>query len=304
MDIHQLTAFLVVAEELHFGRAAQRLHLAQPPLSRMIKQFERELGCELFDRTTRSVRLTSAGEALVQPARQVLEDCSAARRAVQSAGRGETGRVRIGFAGPSSYLMVGKLARAVRERHPGIELNLRSTTYAYESLRSVLAGELDIAFARWTMAPAGLSSRIVAKEHYVLVVPEGHRLSGRRTVSLADCHEEPFVALPADPGSSVRDAFLKFSHEAGFVPRIVQIVPDTWTALALVAAGVGLTFAIDTAVANVVQDGVVAIPLKEGRRASYSRLVWREDTTSSAVLEVLRASLAVLPTPELPKGIH
>jgi len=303
MELHHLEAFLAVAEELHFGRAAERLHMAQPPLSRMIKHLERELGAQLFERTTRSVRLTSPGQALVQPSRDVLEGVRVARRAVRAAGRGETGRVRIGFAGPSSYLLVGHLGRLVRERHPGIELSLQSTTYAYEALRSVVEGELDLAIARWGLEPPGIEHRIVAEEHYVLVVPEGHPLAQREIVSMADCCDEPFVALPADPGSSVRDAFMRSAHDAGYVPNIVQTAPDSWTVMALVAAGVGLTFSLDVAVANVIQKGIAVVPLEEGLEPTYSRLAWRRGDVNPALLEVLRASEEALPTPALASGV-
>jgi DNA-binding transcriptional LysR family regulator len=303
MELHHLEAFLAVADELHFGRAADRLHIAQPPLSRTIKQLEREVGAQLFERTTRSVRLTSAGQALVKPAQDVLEGCRVARRAVRSAGRGETGRVRMGFAGPSSYLLVGQLGRLVRERHPGIELSLQSTTYAYEALRSVVDGELDLAIARWQVDPPGIANRIVAEEHYVLVVPSEHSLAGRELVRMADCRDEPFVALSADPGSSVRDAFLRTTHAAGYAPNIVQTAPDSWTVMALVAAGVGITFSLDVAVANVTQEGITVIPLEEGLAPTYSRLAWRRGDTNPALVEVLRASEIALPTPDLPPGV-
>ncbi|WP_185994579.1 LysR substrate-binding domain-containing protein [Nocardioides campestrisoli] len=297
MEFHHLRAFLAVAEELHFGRAAERMHMAQPPLSRMIKQLEKDLGAQLFDRTTRSVRLTTAGEALLEPAVQVLEAAKVARSAVRAAGLGETGRVRVGFAGPSSHMLISHLARLVRERHPGIELSMQSVTYAYEGLRAVMDGEMDLAFVRFAVQPAGIVSRAVAKEHYVLAVPAWHPLAQRDEVSLADCRDEPFVALPADPGSSVRDAFVHSCHEAGFAPDIVQVAPDSWTAVALVAAGVGLTFTVDTAVSNMLAEGIVSVPLVEGREPVYGRLAWRAADDNPALQAVLRASQEALPTP-------
>jgi len=294
MDAHHLTAFLAVAEELHFGRAAERLHIAQPPLSRTIKQLERDLGIDLFERSTRSVRLTSAGQALLEPARDVLDGLRSARRAVETAGRGETGTVRMGFAGPSSHLLVGSLGRRVRELHPGIELRLRSTTYGPGALRSVIDGELDLAIVRLESDPPGITSRVVAEEHYVLVTPDSHRLAGRPMASMRECRDEPFIALPGDPGSWVRDAFLRTAHDAGYVPDIVQVAPDSWTVMALVAAGVGITFTIDAAVSNVVQTGIAVVPLEEGREPTYSRLVWRRGDSNPALREVLNASEEVL----------
>lgn len=297
MELHHLEAFLAVADELHFGRASERLHMAQPPLSRLIKKLERELGAPLFERTTRSVRLTTAGAALVRPANDVLEGVRVARRAVRSAGRGETGRVRLGFAGPSSHVLVGQLGRVVREQHPGIELSLRSTTYNYEALRSLVDGELDLAIARWRIEPEGVEHRPIAAERYVIVVPASHRFASRKRLSMADLRDEEFVALPADPGSSVRDGMFELSKAAGYQPNVVQTAPDSWTVMALVAAGVGITLTLDTAVANVVQNGISVIPLKEGGRASYQQLVWRQGDRNPALLAVLRSSEEALPTP-------
>ena len=300
MELRHLEGFLAVAQELHFGRAAERLHMAQPPLSRMIKQLERELGVQLFDRTTRSVRLTTAGEALLRATQEILEGVRAARRAVQVAGRGETGRVRVGFAGPSSYLLVGVLSRLVREQHPGIELSLQSTTYAAEAARAVEDGKSDLAIVRWRVEPPGLDYREIAEEHYVLAVPEDHPFAGREMVSMAECRDESFIALPANPGSSLRDALTLAAYEAGYAPDIVQTAPDSWTVMALVAAGVGITLTLDVAVANVLQKGIAVVPLKEGIAPQYSLLVWRKGDQNPALHAVLRASEQALPNPRLP----
>lgn len=303
MNLHHLEAFLAVAEELHFGRAAERLHMAQPPLTRTIKQLERDLGAQLFVRTTRSVHLTTAGQALIGPANDVLEGCRVARSAVRSAGEGETGLVRLGFAGPSSHLLVGDLSRLVRQRRPGIELRLRSTTYANEALRSVIDGELDLALVRWSVRPPEIAQRVVAEEQYVLVVPEHHPFAERETVSIAECRDEPFVALPAAPGSTVRETFIRAAYEAGFSPDIVQVASDSWTLMALVGAGVGLNFTLDTAVANVPQDRIRLVRLAEEFTPSYARLAWRRDAVSPALREVLLASEEALPTPEHLVGV-
>ena len=303
MNLHHLDAFLAVAEELHFGRAAERLHMAQPPLTRTIKQLERDLGADLFVRTTRTVHLSTAGQALIGPAQEVLEGCRAARSAVRAAGEGQTGLVRLGFAGPSSYLLVGDLSRLVRQRRPGIELRLHSTTYANEALRSVIDGDLDLAIVRWGVQPPEIAQRVVAEEHHVLAVPEGHRLADREVVSLAECRDEPFVALAADPGSTVRDTFIRASYDAGFSPDIVQVASDSWTLMALVGAGVGLTFTLDTAVANVPRERIRVVRLAEELTPSYARLAWRRDGESPALREVLRASEEALPTPEHLVGV-
>lgn len=297
MEFQQLRAFLAVAEEAHFGRAAKRLHMAQPPLSRTIRALERELGTRLFDRTTRTVRLTSAGEALIVPARDIFDGCRIAEAAVHAAGKGETGRIRIGFAGPSSHVLIGRLARRVRRESPGIELSLRSVTYADEGLAQVMDGALDLAIVRWGTAPSGIAARVVQEEHYVLAVPADHPLAGAEIVSVADLRDEAFITLPADSGSSIRDALITSCYQAGFAPDIVQVAPDTWTAMALVSAGVGITISVDSAVEQIPGDGLSVVRLLEGIAPTYARLAWRENDDNPALRTVLCASEAVLPTP-------
>src|SRR5450631_148401 len=138
MELGQLRAFLAVAEELHFGRAAERLHIAQPPLSRTIKALERELGTRLFDRNTRSVTLTPSGHALIGPAREALEAVGRTAAAVRAADEGEVGLVRIAFAGVSTHRIVAALARAVRSSRPGIQMELSSQNFAQPAMKKLV----------------------------------------------------------------------------------------------------------------------------------------------------------------------
>ena len=297
MEIGQLRGFLAVAEELHFGHAAARLHMAQPPLSRTIQQLERELGVRLFDRTTRSVRLTSSGEALLVPAREILDACRLAEATARAARQGEVGRVRIGFAGPSSHRLVGRFARQVRHDRPGIELTLKSATFGHEAISQLIEGTIDLAIVRWRAAPPDISWRVVQKERYVIVVPNSHRLAEQRDVSIAELRDEAFVALPVETGSDVRQAFIDLCYRSGFAPDIAQVAPDSWTALALVAAGVGITFSVDSAVEQVDPDEVQVLGLRDVTAPSFARLAWRKLDTSPALAQVLRTSKSALPTP-------
>jgi DNA-binding transcriptional LysR family regulator len=300
MEISQLSAFIAVAEELHFGRAAERLHTAQPPLSRLIQQLERDVGARLFERTTRSVRLTDAGLALLPPARDVLESCRTGQAAVAASRLGEIGRVRIGFAGPSSHQLVGRLARRVRQEHPGIELALESATYGHEAMSELLDGRIDLAILRWSgVRPPGISWRAVQREHYVIVVPSDHRFAraGARSVFMRQMRDEAFVMLPASPGSDVRDRFIELCYRTGYAPKIAQVAPDSGTAMALVAAGVGSTFSVDSAVAQVPDEGLHALAVKDAAAPVYARLAWSNADIGPALSHVLTASLTSLPTP-------
>lgn len=296
MEIHQIQAFLAVAEELHFGRAAQRLHMAQPPLSRTIRQLEKDLGAPLFERSTRSVRFTAAGEALVGPARNILDDCRLAEMAVAAAGRGRTGRVRVGFGGSSSHQLIGRWAKLVRRTHPGIEFVLDSMAFASEALNKLLDGSLDIALARWLFSPPGIASRVILNEDLVIALPRGHRLADRDGVGIGDLTDETWVTLPAEPGSTLRDLLLRIAHDTGFSPRIVQSAPDSMSLVALVAAEVGVSMTVSTVAQNVINPDVVFLPLAD-RGPLQLRLAWREDNHSPALEEVLRLSEEALPSP-------
>lgn len=296
MELRHLTAFLAVAEELHFGRAAKRLQMAQPPLSQQIRQLEKELGVQLFERNTRSVRLTNAGQSFLEPARTVLQDLDTATRAAKAAGRGEYGRVTVGFAGASSHETLPLLTRAVRAAHPGIELVLAGQTYANVALARVAEGSLDLGFVRLPVTQPGVATRVIAEEELVCALPSDHRLARRDHILLADLAEDPFVSFPANAGSSLRDATVAACEEQGFTPRVVQEAPDSHTILALVAAGVGVTLTL-TSCQHIQQTGLVYRPLAGAPVRLQAALAWRTDNPSAALRSVLAVAEEALPTP-------
>ncbi|MYW33717.1 LysR family transcriptional regulator [Streptomyces sp. SID2119] len=296
MELRHLNAFLAVAEELHFGRAAKRLQMAQPPLSQQIRQLERELGVQLFHRNTRSVRLTSAGESFLEPVRTVLDDLDTAVRAARSAGIGEYGRVTIGFAGASSYETLPQLTRAVRAAHPGLELVMTGQTYANTALARVADGSLDLGFVRLPVTRPGVAHRVIDEEELVCALPSDHPLARRDAVPLDVLAGEPFVSFPANSGSTVRDAMTEACESAGFTPRVVQEAPDSYTILALVAAGVGVTLTV-TSVQHIQQNGLVYRPLAGPPIRLRAALAWRADNPSAALRAVLAVAEGALPTP-------
>ncbi|MFI5479849.1 LysR family transcriptional regulator [Streptomyces rubiginosohelvolus] len=296
MELRHLNAFLAVAEELHFGRAAKRLQMAQPPLSQQIRQLEKELGVQLFHRNTRSVRLTSTGESFLEPVRTVLDDLDTAVRAARSAGIGEYGRVTIGFAGASSHETLPRLTRAVRAAHPGLELVMTGQTYANTALSRVADGSLDLGFVRLPVTRPGVAHRVIDEEELVCALPSDHPLARRETVPLDVLAGEPFVSFPANSGSTVRDAMTEACESAGFTPRIVQEAPDSYTILALVAAGVGVTLTV-TSVQHIQQNGLVYRPLAGPTVRLRAALAWRADNPSAALRAVLTVAEEALPTP-------
>ncbi|XVQ10732.1 LysR family transcriptional regulator [Spirillospora sp. CA-255316] len=297
MEFRHLAGFVAVAEELHFGRAAARLHIAQPPLSQQIRQLEHELGVQLFERSTRSVRLTSAGQAFLEPARRVLADLDVARRAAQAGGRGEVGRVTIGFAGASSHETLPVLTKAVRARHPGIELVLRGQTYSGEAVTKVADGDHDLGFVRLPVHREGVVVRLIEREFLVAALPAEHPLARHHEIRLPDLAAEPFVTFPGTRGSAVRDALVHACVAAGFQPRIVQEAPDSYTILALVGAGVGVTLTVSS-VQHIRIPGMVYRPLAGRPNVLELALAWRADNPSAALRSVLAVAEEALPTPE------
>nr|WP_243275133.1 LysR substrate-binding domain-containing protein [Streptomyces albus] len=294
--MRHLTAFVAVAEELHFGRAARRLNMAQPPLSQQIRQLESELGVRLFERSTRSVRLTGAGEAFLRPVREVLAGLETATRLAKAAGRGEFGRVSVGFAGASSHAALPRLTRAVRTAHPGIELVMRGQTYANRALDLVADGSLDLGFVRLPVSRPGVAARVIAEERLVCALASDHPLAREERIEVAGLAGEPFVSFPADAGSSLRDATFQTCERAGFVPRVVQEAPDSYTVLALVAMGVGVTLTL-TSCTHIQQTGLVYRPLAGRPVVLRSALAWRTDNPSPALRSVLAVARRVLPAP-------
>lgn len=291
MDISQLRAFLAVAEELHFGRAAEKLHRAQPPLSRTIKQLERELGTELFVRSTRAVKLTASGEALVGPAREVLDALRRAEAAVRAADDGNVGLVRIAFAGTSTHRLVAHLARVVRSQRPGIQLELSSQNFAQPAMKKLIEGETDIAFGRWDIIPAEVSARVVMEDSLVLAVPDTHPLAGVERLSVAQLAGRQFVSLPPHEGAVLPDRLRRLAYTGGFVADVVQVAPDTQTALALVSAEVGCHLTLASVAANADDPHVVFVPVDASTPDVDLRVAWRHEDPNPAVHAVLKILL-------------
>ncbi|MFI7483384.1 LysR family transcriptional regulator [Kocuria sp. M1R5S2] len=300
MEVNKAQAFLAVAEELHFGRAAKRLHMAQPPLSRLIRQIESELGATLFDRNTRHVTLTPQGEALIEPARELVMLARRIKDVVRKSQEGEIGRARLGFAGASANQAMGDLAREIRRRRPGISLELYSSQFSHVGLEKVLDGSLDLVIGRWDFLPAEVDSRLIALEELMIALPENHPLAERAAVDAEDLAEEAWIVLPGGAGATLPNRLNTLAMNAGFVPRIVQVAPDSWTLVVLVGAGMGISLILSSVRDNVPSRGVVYKPLAQEQKPVEVRLIWRRGNTDPALRSVIDISEAVLPSPAEP----
>ena len=297
MELRWIEAFLAVAEELHFGRAAERLHMAQSPLSQVIRKLERDLGRPLFDRSTRVVELSPAGHAFLPHARRVLEELDLARRAT-TAGQAEAyGNVTIGFSGALNHLTLPPLTRTVRRRHPHIALSLVGRTTTNDALVRLQAGLLDLAFVGLPITADGIASRVISVEPLGVVVPSDHPLADGGPVDLGQFADDDFVSMPAAPGSILRETMVAAAVESGFRPRVVQEVSDPYVVLSFVAAGVGVSVA-PANLRSILPAGCVFLPIAGAAPTLSAGLAWRVDDRSPALRAVLNVADEVLPSPE------
>ena len=301
VDLKMLQAFVMVADELHFTRAAERLGVAQPLVSQWVRKLERELGEPVVKRTTRAVKLTAAGEAALPHARQAVESARLMTRAVGQDGIPVLGAVTLGYAGASSRPWLPGIARAVRREAPGVDLRLRSMVYAGTAPSLVAAGDLDIAFGRRPMAYPGLQERVFEYERVLVGLPSDHRLAAQEEIDIGELEHLPWVTFPAQQGSSVRDMGLRLANRAGFTPRIIQEAPDSYTILGLVAASVGITLTVSS-VAHVETPGLALVPLAGPAQYLAAILLYRRkpNRATAVVLDVLDN---LHPEPPQPAGL-
>ncbi|HEY8582204.1 MAG TPA: LysR substrate-binding domain-containing protein [Capillimicrobium sp.] len=260
MELRHLRAFVAVAEELHFGRAAKRLHIAQPPLSQQIRRLEAELGVTLLHRSTRRVELAPAGQVLLARARELLADAEATVEDTRRAARGEFGRLAIGFTGSATYALLPSLAAALRERLPGVVLDLRGEMLTPAQVEGLADGSLDLALLRPPVEHPDLVVEVVRREPLVVAVPASHPLAQAPAIALEDLADEPFVLYPSHFRSVVHQAVAETCARHGFQPRCAVEASETSTLVSFVAAGVGVSL-VPASVQRMTVAGAVYRPL-------------------------------------------
>ncbi|TQR85065.1 LysR family transcriptional regulator [Mycobacterium hodleri] len=240
MELRHLRYFRAVAEELHFGRAAERLHIAQPPLSQQIRQLERELGVSLLTRSTRRVELTRAGEAYLRRTIAVLDAVDDAGHQARRVAQGLEGHLSIACVGSATYSVLPRLVRALREQLPRVEISIRGEMLAPAQLDALRNRDVDIALLRPPVDDPEVQTELVRRDRLIVALPTAHPLAGRDTLDMADLRDEDFIAH-AGQGRSVMGRLLSaICADAGYAPRIRQEVSETSTLVTLVAAGLGV----------------------------------------------------------------
>lgn len=294
MELRHLRYFIAVAETLHFGRAAELLYMAQPPLSQSIRQLETEIGVSLFERTSRRVALTAAGEAFLTEARRILASTDDAVLAARRAAKGEAGWLAIGFSASATYDVLPDVLRAFRDLYPQVELLLFEQNAA-EQAASLRNGKIHLGFARPSSDAPGVVREVIAREPFVVALPESHPFAAMPEIALATLAQEAFILFPRFPKPSYGDSLVALCEGAGFTPRAAQEVREMQTAISLVAAGIGITL-VPEPVQNLCRAGVIYRPLQEPTPRTELTAAYRENDLSPA----LRNFLAVLRAHALP----
>ncbi|XZE56889.1 LysR family transcriptional regulator [Planctomycetaceae bacterium SH139] len=239
LETRQLRYFLTVAETLHFGQAAERLGIAQPPLSKQIRNMESQLGVQLFRRTSRVVELTAAGEQLIPEARLILELIDSFAVTAGQYGQGVLGQLHVGAVSPALDTFLPPIIQQMRTDHPEVQVTLHEQRTA-EQLRRLETGQLDIGFIRhYRHDLDGLQSKLIQREPYVLAVCAKHPLAGKKQIHLSELDEAPMIMAPRELRRELHDDIFACLQRAGANIQIIQEATSKRTELALVAAGIG-----------------------------------------------------------------
>ncbi|WP_433473265.1 LysR family transcriptional regulator [Spirillospora sp. CA-142024] len=286
LPLAQLHAFVVLAEELHFGHAARRLGIAQPPLSQQIRRLEDKVGHALFRREPGRVVLTPAGLELLPAARGALAGLAAGLASARAAGDGRAGRLRIGFAASLALTVLPGLLRTFRDRFPGVDLDICEMTSAPQ-LTALHDKTIDAGLLREPPADEpGLAFETVLTEPFVAVLPSAHPLAGQRTVRLGRLADVPFVLLPRAAGPQLHDQIIALCGAAGFAPRVIQHAVEWQTVCALVEAGLGVSLAPES-IRRIRLKGVAFRRIEPGGARTRVALAWRRDDPGPLVANLL-----------------
>ena len=298
MNLRRLELFVAVAEELHFNRAAERLHMAQPPLSQQIRKLEQECKTQLFVRNSRNVQLTADGELLLKHARKVLSQYGAMTAALRQARNGEIGKLRLGFVSSAAISVLPPVVRELRSQWPGIDLELREETTDAQ-IERITAGVLDAGIAREVRAVPGLRSTLLQNERLVVAVATDHPLAVRTSVGLTELKGERFIAFPRDRISRLFDHIAALLHAADVDFDLAQQAVQFPTILGLVAAHLGIAVVPESLRAFTIP-GLTYLDIQDTSAISRVSLIYSNDMTDSHLIAKVRgACRQTMGAPEL-----
>lgn len=295
MDIRQLRYFVAVADELSFRRAADKLHVAQPALSRQVQQLEDTLGVLLVKRDKRHVELTPAGDAVLKQARTVIAQMQQLPALARRAAAGHTGHLRVGFISLVASEFLPMLVRGFRGEFPNVDVKLNEFQ-VLQQFEPLLREDIDVAILRLLEPDAAIASYIVQRQRFVAALPQGHALCRREAIAVGDLAGEEFVSLPTGPGRSFGGLTLRFCRDAGFEPRAMHDVGDSQAMLGMVGAGVGVAI-VPEAIRHLHTDGVEYRPLSDLHERAEIAVAWRAHDTNPLVGGFVDAARRIFPAP-------
>ncbi|MBV6627073.1 MAG: LysR family transcriptional regulator [Rivularia sp. (in: Bacteria)] len=285
MELRHLRYFLTLAEELHFGRAAERLHIAQPPLSQQIRQLENELGFELFHRTKRKVELTEAGKVFLVEVQQIFRQLEQAIFLGRQVSRGEIGQLVIGFVSSAAYNILPDYLLQFRNNNPNINLELHELT-TDEQLRWLNSGKIDVGFVRPPVDKDIYDFKIVFDESLIIALPENHPLANQEKVSLSSLINESFILFPRFLAPGLYDLIISFCQQVGFSPKLAQEAIQMQTIVSLVAAQIGVAI-VPESLQNLRRTGVVYKYFVEETPKVSIAMIWRKNDVSAVLKRFL-----------------
>ena len=293
MELRHLRYFSVLAEELHFGRAARRLSISQPPLSVAIRQLEESVGARLFERNSKEVRLTHAGEALRISARRLLLQAEEAALEARDVAAGSAGRLRIGFVGAMLYRGLPQALRAFQARHPAVRITLAELNSGVQ-IAELLHDRLDLGFVHTSRMPPELQHRLLLSEPFVCCLPSGHALARKRVLAPADLRNQPFVLFSRGASPDYHERILSICADAGFLPEVRHEVRHWLAVVSLVSQGMGVAL-VPQAMRHSALRGAVFRPLDRAVAQSEAHGVWRSgppNVLAERLLQGVAESLA------------
>lgn len=285
MELRHLRYFVAVAEELHFGRAAERVHISQPPLSQQIRQLEEEIGVELFHRTKRRVLLTHAGKIFLDEARQILDMSGRAVHSAQRAERGEIGRLVMGLVSSATYSLAPSVLRSFRERFPDVELILGELT-TDQQLEALQKGRISIGFLRRPVRNNALHIETILREPFMVALPADHAAAAYSHLSLQMLATEPFIMFSREESATFYDETMNLCNQAGFSPKVAQEAVQIPTVLGLVSVGVGIAI-VPASARNLQMTGVTYRALTGVTQTTELAMAWRRGDESPVLLAFL-----------------
>jgi DNA-binding transcriptional LysR family regulator len=281
VELHQLRCFVAVAEELHFGRAAIRMHMTQPPLSRQVQLLERGLGIQLLERNNRSVKLTAAGQGFLRDARHILAFSDQAADGARRLARGEAGSLTLGFTAVSAYQMIPQLLARAAQGLPGLQFTLKEMVSSAQ-LEALAAHRIDVGFVRQVNDHVTLDAQLISREPLLVAVPDNHPLARQPAIAVRDLDQQAFVMYAADEGRYFYDCIAGLFAMTGVTPRYVYHLGQTHTVVSMVKAGLGL--AIVPASAMQLHSAKLAFrPLKDAKLHAELYMVSRQDNDNPAL---------------------